>query len=330
VSPQAAPPAAPQGAKAAQPAPAVADQALPEATNGAAQPAAPGPAAAAVAKAAAPDADASKPVQVPAAKPAADGDALATASRPAADAPVAQPKGAVQHPAGVDSAAPAAQPAKPQTQTPAPAPDQQAKPDVQATQQPAPPAHSAEPDQPAASAPQQAPQPAAPPLAAAPQATVAQAAPAAEPENVAGMRLHQAVETVYAVIRMSQSSGITQARVQLHPAELGQVDIHLRQTPDGIVAKVVADASQAANVLRHAGDELRRALQAQGLNLTHFDVGTASEDERRSAFAGGDGRPQRRGGRSAADAVASIAATETSTEETTIRLPNGVLVDVLA
>jgi flagellar hook-length control protein FliK len=287
-----------------------------------------------VAKAAAPDADASKPVQVPAAKPAADGDALPTASRPAADAPVAQPKGAVQHPAGVDSAAPAAQPAKPQTQTPAPAPDQQAKPDVQAAQQPAPapvqPAHSAEPDQPAASAPQQAPQPAAPPLAAAPQATVAQAAPAAEPENVAGMRLHQAVETVYAVIRMSQSSGITQARVQLHPAELGQVDIHLRQTPDGIVAKVVADASQAANVLRHAGDELRRALQAQGLNLTHFDVGTASEDERRSAFAGGDGRPQRRGGRSAADAVASIAATETSTEETTIRLPNGVLVDVLA
>jgi flagellar hook-length control protein FliK len=159
---------------------------------------------------------------------------------------------------------------------------------------------------------------------------VAQAAPAAEPQAAAGMRPHQAVETVYAVIRMSQSSGITQARVQLHPALLGQIDIHLRQTPDGIVAKVVADAGQAANVLRHAGDELRRALQAQGLNLTHFDVGTASQDERRSAFAGGDGQPQRRSGGGAADVADPIAVAETSTGETTIRLPNGVLVDVLA
>lgn len=245
-----------------------------------------------------------------------------------ADAPATQPKAPAQHPDGAAHPAPA-------QAAPVPTPlGQRPKPDLQPSKQPAPApvqaAHSAEPDQPAAAAPQQAPQPAASPLAAAPQATVAQAAPATEPQSAAGMRLHQAVETVYAVIRMSQSSGITQARVQLHPAELGQIDIHLRQTPDGIVAKVVADAGQAANVLRHAGDELRRALQAQGLNLTHFDVDTASRDERRSAFARHHGQPQRRGGRSAADAVGSIAVTETSTEETTIRLPNGVLIDVLA
>lgn len=283
-----------------------------------------------MAKAAVPAADAPKPLQAP----AADADAPKVAPQPATDAALARPKGAVQHPAAPDSAAPAAQAAKPQTQAPAPASDQQAKPDMPPAQQPAPApaqaAHSAQPDQPAAPTPQQAPQPAATPLAAAPQATPAQAAPAAEPQAAAGMRLHQAVETVYAVIRMSQSSGITQARVQLHPAELGQIDIHLRQTPDGIVAKVVADASQAANVLRHAGDELRRALQAQGLNLTQFDVGTASQDERRSSFDRGDDRPRRRGARSASDAVGSIAVTETSTGETTIRLPNGLLVDVLA
>lgn len=143
------------------------------------------------------------------------------------------------------------------------------------------------------------------------------------------MRLEQAVETVNQVIRISQSSGITQARVQLHPEELGQVDIHLRSTPDGIVARVVADASQAAAVLRDGGDELRRQLAAQGINLTHFDVGTTGQEQRGEAFAGNDPQGQRgsRGtNREAADAGTSA---ETN-EETTLSLPNGVLVDVLA
>src|SRR5205085_1460335 len=127
---------------------------------------------------------------------------------------------------------------------------------------------------------------------AAPFGQAAQAAaPAAEPQQAAqyepapGMRLHQAVETVQAVIRMAQSGGVTRARVALHPEELGGLEIHLRSTPDGVVARVVADASQAANVLRNGGEELRRSLEAQGLNLVSFDVGTAGgQDERRSAF----------------------------------------------
>ena len=103
------------------------------------------------------------------------------------------------------------------------------------------------------------------------------AAPAPSPAApVPGARLAQAVETVHQVIRISQSGGITQARVQLHPEELGSIDIHLRSTPDGVVARVVADASQAAAVLRDGGDELRRQLASQGINLTHFDVGTDS------------------------------------------------------
>jgi flagellar hook-length control protein FliK len=152
-----------------------------------------------------------------------------------------------------------------------------------------------------------------------------------EPQAPAGMRLAQAVETVYAVIRMSQSNGITRARVQLHPEELGSIEIHLRSTPDGVAARLVTDGSQAANVLRHAGDELRRALQAQGVNLTQFDVGTAGQEQRRSASPQGDGAPPRRDGRGGDSSGPDAAnALEPTTEETTIRLPNGVLVDVLA
>jgi flagellar hook-length control protein FliK len=142
------------------------------------------------------------------------------------------------------------------------------------------------------------------------------------------MRLAQAVETVNQVIRISQSSGLTQARVQLHPEELGQIDIHLRSTPDGVVAKVMADASQAAAMLRDGGDELRRQLASQGINLTHFDVGTTGQEQREATF-GNQGQQQRgRGGNTQEDAE-SVASADT-TEETTITLPNGVLVDVLA
>jgi flagellar hook-length control protein FliK len=144
---------------------------------------------------------------------------------------------------------------------------------------------------------------------------------------VPGARLAQAVETVHQVIRISQSNGITQARVQLHPQELGQVDIHLRSTPDGVIARVVADASQAAAVLRDGGDELRRQLASQGINLTHFEVGTAGGEQREAAFGNGGSEHQR--GR-AHPANAETTETDNPDDTTTITLPNGVLVDVLA
>jgi flagellar hook-length control protein FliK len=137
------------------------------------------------------------------------------------------------------------------------------------------------------------------------------------------------VETVNQVIRISQASGITQARVKLHPEELGSIDIHLRSTPDGLVAKVLADASQAAAVLRDGGDDLRRMLASQGINLSHFDVGTTAQDGGQSGFqAGGEGN--RRGGSSAGSHTPDQDIPAETTEENAISLPNGVLVDVLA
>ncbi len=187
---------------------------------------------------------------------------------------------------------------------------------------------------PAAGAAQPAAQPAAAPAAptAAPAQPAPQAAapaPAAAPQAPApGMRLQQAVETVQQVIKISQSSGITQARVQLHPEELGSIDIHLRSTPDGVVARVVADASHAAHVLRDGGDELRRQLASQGINLTHFDVGTTGQEQREASF--GNQGSQQRPGRNHHPEEADTGASADPAEETTISLPNGVLVDVLA
>jgi flagellar hook-length control protein FliK len=168
------------------------------------------------------------------------------------------------------------------------------------------------------------------PQAQVPTQPVTEAPTVAPTQPQPGMRLHQAVETVHAVIRMAQQNGITQARVQLHPEELGSIDIHLRSTSEGLVARVMADASQAANVLRHAGDELKRMLEGQGLNLARLDVGTAPQDQRRSGFGPGDQPGGRRNGQGAPNGIELDGSVDTTTEETTIRLPNGVLVDVLA
>ena len=256
------------------------------------------------------------PQPAPAVADKAKAQAPATRDLPPATSPhpaaPAEPKQAQQ---AVD---PAPNP-NPKQDTPAgaPAPAPAPAPAVAPHQQP--PATS--PPPPATAAPQAAP-PAQPPTAAAPAP-----GPAAPPP---GTRLEQAVETVHQVIRISQSSGITQARVQLHPEELGSIDIHLRSTPDGVVARVVAHAAQAAAVLRDGGDDLRRQLAAQGINLTHFDVGTAGGDQRGAAF--GDGGSQQRGNRSpdAGDAGSGAALADDPDETTTVSLPNGVLVDVLA
>jgi len=182
--------------------------------------------------------------------------------------------------------------------------------------------------EPVISTPQSAPSPVAAPVQPAAQAAAPASAPApAAP--VPGMRLAQAVETVQQIVRISQSNGITQARVQLHPEDLGQINIHLRSTPDGVVAKVVADASQAAAVLRDGGDELRRQLAQQGINLTHFDVGTAGQEQRGAAFGNG-GSQQRSSHGNNAENPAPDTQHPTPVDETTIALPNGVLVDVLA
>ena len=82
-------------------------------------------------------------------------------------------------------------------------------------------------------------------------------------------------------------------------------------------------------VLRDGGDELHRQLAQQDINLTHFDVGTAGQEQRGAAFGNG-GSQQRSSHGNNAENPAPDTQHPTPVDETTIALPNGVLVDVLA
>jgi flagellar hook-length control protein FliK len=90
------------------------------------------------------------------------------------------------------------------------------------------------------------------------------------PEPVPLHRLHEAAGTA---IRLAVRDGHAVARINVHPAELGSVEIKLHFGPRGaLTAEVSADSQQAAQALLGAGGELRRTLEAQGLTLERLDV----------------------------------------------------------
>jgi hypothetical protein len=84
---------------------------------------------------------------------------------------------------------------------------------------------------------------------------------------------------VRAMLRVLEHRGQVQAQLTLHPAELGGVEVRLRQTAHGLMATVTADRADAAHVLQQAGTELRRALEAQGVQVAGLDIGMAGENQ---------------------------------------------------
>jgi flagellar hook-length control protein FliK len=144
--------------------------------------------------------------------------------------------------------------------------------------------------------------------------------------------LSRAAENVEHVLRLASIRGVTHARIELHPASLGSVDVHLRQTADGLVASVTGHSQEAVQQLQQAAGELRRHLEDQGVNLLSLDIGQSADDERSAGRAGagfGENGQAGDGARSGAADDANGSDAEVTTNST-LRLPNGVLVDVLA
>ena len=208
---------------------------------------------------------------------AADAAPTPIADDPATPAPAAVTTSA----ATADAAAPVPAPAAPSSsdERVAPADDQSAPvaaPSAGADQ-PAPAARSTGDDAAAvaqAPAAQQAPVDPAPIAPPAPPAVPSQAFAAAHAPTLPVRADH-----VRAMLRLLQHRGQVQAQLSLHPAELGGVEVRLRQTAHGLMATVTADRPEAAQVLQQAGTELRRALEAQGVQVAGLDIGMAGENQ---------------------------------------------------
>ena len=144
--------------------------------------------------------------------------------------------------------------------------------------------------------------------------------------------LDRSVETVRLALRASAANGVTHARISLSPQELGGIEIHLRHTADGLVARVVADSGQAAQLLQQSGGELRKSLEQQGLTLLSLDIG-ASGEQQAGAAGSQQGFGQQSGlgpGGPAGSATLAVETDAPAQPATRLPLPNGALVDVLA
>ena len=100
--------------------------------------------------------------------------------------------------------------------------------------------------------------------------------------------LYRAVETTGMLLHVAAERGVTHARLNLKPVELGGIEVRLQSTPQGVSAQLVADSPEAARMLTQASDDLRRQLAERDVTLLSLDVSTSSE-QRHENTAGGFG-----------------------------------------
>ncbi|HLI58307.1 MAG TPA: flagellar hook-length control protein FliK [Solirubrobacteraceae bacterium] len=163
-------------------------------------------------------------------------------------------------------------------------------------------------------------------LAATPSTPANQPAPVTAHAVPVPVSLADAADAVEATITMAaRGAGITQARIELSPESLGDIQIHLQHTADGLVARVITAHPEAAQTLQASSDELRRSLEQSGAALLSLDISTSGR---------GDGEPAAdRNGSSSAGAAGVTEGDEPSTSPSPERvadLSGSALVNVLA
>lgn len=157
-----------------------------------------------------------------------------------------------------------------------------------------------------------------------PFAMTAAAAPAAGSMEAAVAELRPAAgspaQQVAIQINRSVATGGQRISVNLHPAELGRVEVELRMSEDGALkALIIADRSETLDLLQRDARSLERALQDAGVKT---DPGSLSFNLR------GEGQAGERG-RAAAEAPATPRADDdppgAGTEAAALRRHDGTL-----
>jgi flagellar hook-length control protein FliK len=121
---------------------------------------------------------------------------------------------------------------------------------------------------------------------------------------------------------MCVRQGVSQARIELSPASLGTIKIHLQRTAEGVIARVIA-GHEAAQSFQQGADDLRRSLADHGVELLRLQIETSTRD------AGSDQPATASARTSSTPATTSDTDPEPDVTPTNTANP-GALVDVLA
>jgi flagellar hook-length control protein FliK len=143
------------------------------------------------------------------------------------------------------------------------------------------------------------------------------------------------VENTAALLHLAAERGVTHARLNLKPVELGGIEVRLQSTAEGVTAQLVADSPEAARMLSQAGDDLRKQLADQNVNLLSLDVSTSGDQQQQGAAQFGADAGAGNGFRGSSSRLRPVGladhdAAAPAPAESTLLLPTGVLVDVLA
>jgi hypothetical protein len=125
--------------------------------------------------------------------------------------------------------------------------------------------------------------------APAPQ-TAAAAAPAAV--NALGDD-HAVVPQIVKAIRLQWKQGLGEAKIRLEPEHLGEVQVSLRVQAGVVTAVVKAENPTVQGWIENRQQELRNALDEQGLRLQRFEV-VVDPEGRRQPRETPEGNPLRR------------------------------------
>ncbi len=149
-----------------------------------------------------------------------------------------------------------------------------------------------------------------------------------------GVRLAEAAEKVSNTIAMGARDGMSVARIELSPENLGAIQIHLQHTSEGLVARIVTEHPEAAQTLAQSGGDLKRQLQQNGTTLLRLDIESSGQQrpgrdgQAGSASASNDSSSGSNSGSADEDAVDADGAVPSDTPLQT--LSGSALVNVLA
>jgi flagellar hook-length control protein FliK len=110
------------------------------------------------------------------------------------------------------------------------------------------------------------------------------------PDLTAAPEQQEFADQLLGRVRLLNQNGVQEAKLNLHPAELGRLSISITTDGDGARVAFAVDNPQAKEALEQAMPRLRELFQQSGLQLTDSSVAQQDGSRQSDQFAQGDGR----------------------------------------
>ncbi|PKO15718.1 MAG: hypothetical protein CVU39_09345 [Chloroflexi bacterium HGW-Chloroflexi-10] len=118
-----------------------------------------------------------------------------------------------------------------------------------------------------------------------------------EPARLAEAQPRLLLNQVSEQVQAMWQQGNTSLHFQLHPEDLGKIDIRLTHTSQGLGVSVQTDQASTGKLLEAHLDQLRQSLQSAGIQLANLQVGHHQQQAQRQPWQ--TGKPNHHGSRNA-------------------------------